>query len=315
MKNLFIDTNVWLSLYHFSKNDLDKFLELHEFIGSEIKLYLTEQVYDEITRNRENKIKSAMNSFENFNLTFPSFVKEYPEYEPFKRAFDSLKDEHKVWLKKIEKEIIEETTQVDKVIKKFWEGEFIKREPELVEKAKLRYNMGNPPGKDNKYGDAINWEILLKEIPLREDLYFITEDRDFASPLDDTEFLPFLQKEWNEKKQSKVIFFKNLDEFLRRYYNEQALVTENYKNDLIKALENSVSFALTHSIIESLRQYSDFTDQQCEKLFSIANTNNQVNWILSDGDVRAFYEVLLETTSLKETENIKFVREKLEGDL
>ena len=217
--------------------------------------------------------------------------------------------------KKIEKEIIEETTQVDKVIKNFWEGEFIKREPELVEKAKLRYNMGNPPGKDNKYGDAINWEILLKEIPLREDLYFITEDRDFASQLDDTEFLPFLQKEWNEKKQSKVIFFKNLDEFLRRYYNEQALVTENYKNDLIKALENSVSFALTHSIIESLRQYSDFTDQQCEKLFSIANTNNQVNWILSDGDVRAFYEVLLETTSLKETENIKFVREKLEGDL
>ena len=100
MKNLFIDTNVWLSLYHFSKNDLDKFLELHEFIGSEIKLYLTEQVYDEITRNRENKIKSAMNSFENFNLTFPSFVKEYPEYEPFKRAFDSLKDKHKVWLKK-----------------------------------------------------------------------------------------------------------------------------------------------------------------------------------------------------------------------
>lgn len=315
MKNLFIDTNVWLSLYHFSKNDLDKLLELHEFIDHEIKLYLTEQVYDEIKRNRENKIKNAMDSFKNFKLEFPSFVKGYPEYESFKNKFDSLKNMHKDWLKKIEEEIIAETTQVDQVIKKFWEGQFIKRETELVEKAKLRYNMGNPPGKDNKYGDAINWEILLKEVPPGEDLYFITEDRDFASPLDEKVFLPFLQKEWNEKKKSKVIFFRNLDEFLRVYYHEQRLKTENEKNDLIEALENSISFAATHSIINSLRNYSDFTDQQCEKLFSIANTNSQVCWILNDRDVGAFYNVLLETTSLKETENIKYVREKLEEEV
>ena len=31
----------------------------------------------------------------------------------------------------------------------------------------------NPPGKDNKYGDAINWECLLYNVPNEEDLYFI----------------------------------------------------------------------------------------------------------------------------------------------
>ena len=38
MKNLFIDTNIWLSLYDFTSNDLGEFLKLKEHIGDSVKL-------------------------------------------------------------------------------------------------------------------------------------------------------------------------------------------------------------------------------------------------------------------------------------
>jgi hypothetical protein len=46
--------------------------------------------------------------------------------------------------------------------------------------------LGNPPGKPGSCGDAVNWEALLQGCPNGEDLELVSEDRDYASPLDDT---------------------------------------------------------------------------------------------------------------------------------
>ena len=56
MKNIFIDSNIWLSLYNFTNNDLEQFKKLKSHIDDSINLIVTEQVFDELTRNRENKI-------------------------------------------------------------------------------------------------------------------------------------------------------------------------------------------------------------------------------------------------------------------
>lgn len=64
MKNLFIDSNIWLSLYHFSSDDLKQFSKLKELIGTDIRLYITQQVSDEVRRNREAKLNDAFKSFE-----------------------------------------------------------------------------------------------------------------------------------------------------------------------------------------------------------------------------------------------------------
>ena len=70
VKNLFIDANVWLSLFHFSSDDLEQFSKLQALIGTDIVLYIPEQISHEVYRNRENKIKDALDKFEKFGLQF-----------------------------------------------------------------------------------------------------------------------------------------------------------------------------------------------------------------------------------------------------
>lgn len=53
MKNLFIDSNIWLSLYHFTSDDLTQFEKLKDFLDKDIRLWIPHQVYDEVLRNRE----------------------------------------------------------------------------------------------------------------------------------------------------------------------------------------------------------------------------------------------------------------------
>ena len=82
MKNLFIDTNIWLSLYHFTNDDLNQFNKLKDLLDDEVRLFVPRQVKDEITRNRESKLKDALSSFEIKDIKYPAFCKEYGECAP-----------------------------------------------------------------------------------------------------------------------------------------------------------------------------------------------------------------------------------------
>lgn len=66
------------------------------------------------------------------------------------------------------------------------------------------------------------------------------------------------------------------------------------RTDLIIALENSRSFAKTHSLVAQLQHCRTWTDSDLEALFEIALHNSQVRYILTDPDIRAFYESLLD---------------------
>ena len=44
MKNLFIDSNIWLSLYHFTSDDLTQFEKLKDFLDKDIRLWIPHQV-------------------------------------------------------------------------------------------------------------------------------------------------------------------------------------------------------------------------------------------------------------------------------
>lgn len=68
---------------------------------------------------------------------------------------------------------------------------------------------------------------------------------------------------------------------------------EREKTDLIIELENSSSFAGTHSVISKLLEIENWTDEQKETLFEIALCNSQVHYILGDYDVSRFYRGLL----------------------
>jgi 2-hydroxy-3-keto-5-methylthiopentenyl-1-phosphate phosphatase len=68
---------------------------------------------------------------------------------------------------------------------------------------------------------------------------------------------------------------------------------EREKTDLIIELENSGSFAGTHSVISKLLEISSWTNDQKNDLCEIALRNSQILYILGDADVSRFYKGLL----------------------
>ena len=72
---------------------------------------------------------------------------------------------------------------------------------------------------------------------------------------------------------------------------------EQEKRDaLISCLEVSGTFTYTHQTIAKLRKYKDWSSEEIERLLNIAIENDQVQWILTDKDVKAFYEEIIEQT-------------------
>ena len=71
---VFIDTNVLLSFYRFTSDDLDELRKLTEAIKvGAITFALPEQVKQEFWRNRESKIAEALTRLreQKLNLQFP----------------------------------------------------------------------------------------------------------------------------------------------------------------------------------------------------------------------------------------------------
>lgn len=88
---------------------------------------------------------------------------------------------------------------------------------------------------------------------------------------------------------------------------------ERKKTDLLIALENSGSFANTHTLISELQKIENWSFEEKEILFQIGFNNSQVRYILRDLDVAAFYKKLLKNMKTM-TSDAKEVKHILEGD-
>ena len=76
------------------------------------------------------------------------------------------------------------------------------------------------------------------------------------------------------------------------FFDRQSSEEEIQKMDLLIALENSGSFARTHSIIAQMSKY-EWSPEDRETLFTIAVENGQVFCIIEDEDLKRFYKKLL----------------------
>lgn len=294
MQYLYIDSNIWLSLYHFSSDDLEQFGKLKDLVGKTLQLVIPEQTKNEVRRNRDAKVKDALSKFETISIQFPAFSKSYEEYSSISSQVNALKDAHKTWMKKIKDDIAKHQLPADEMIDDFFDSiPSLECSPETIHLAETRYKSGNPPGKDNKLGDAINWECLLAGIPNGNDIFFVSADKDYASPIDENQFNSFLTYEWNTKKESQIVFYKSLVGFLKDHISDIELLDEQEKNDLIDALADSYNFANTHALISKLSKYTDWSDDQKRRLFTAARDNSQVNRILTDDDLFEFFQALM----------------------
>lgn len=299
--NIFIDTNIFLSFYHFTSDDLEELKKLGVLLSNRrVRLFLPQQVLDEFWRNRENKISDALKKLrdQRLNLQFPQFCKDYEEFETLRQLQKSYSKVHSDLVQRAVEDIQGQRLKADLVIQDlFGKGSVFPTTQEIYDRAIRRIKIGNPPGKESSLGDAINWEILLEHVPSGEKLYFITDDKDFASSLDSSQFNGFLVAEWRRSKGSELVFYKSLSTFFKENFPEITLASELEKDLAIRDLANSSSFAETHSIIARLRQYSDFSTAQINAIVQATISNNQVYWIIEDVDV---YNFLLDIIKGKE---------------
>ena len=296
--HLFIDTNIYLGFYHLSSDDLEELNKLAVLLEEEkVTLYVTDQVVNEFNRNREAKIADSLKRLkdQHLNLQFPQFCKDYPEYEKLREQQKQYEKDHKALIEKLTADIESNNLKADKTIAALFEqANVLTMEPKIVEKARLRMQVGNPPGKDGSLGDAISWELLLKAVPQGEDIYFITDDKDYVSVLDDESIKEFLGDEWEEAKNSEVICYKRLAFFFKEKFPNIKLATELMKELQIQRLVSSASFLTTHAAIAKLSNYADFTADQINSMALAAIENSQVRWIIDDEDVKKFYQNLLD---------------------
>lgn len=291
--HLFIDTNIFLFFYHFTRDDLEELRKLAVLLDEKkVVLYLTEQVIAEFRRNRETNIAKTLKGLkeQRFKLQFPQVCKDYPEYAEVRRLQEQSANSHAKLLEKLSQDIANKKLKADETISGlFAKATRIGTTPELVDKARLRVDIGNPPGKKGSLGDAINWETLLEQVPAVTDLHFITGDGDYASAVDENRFDDFLLQEWTDRGfSSELHFYPRLSSFFGDHFPEIKLASELEKDLAIQALAVNSNFSNTHKTIARLAKHTEFTSEQINDIVRAAVSNNQVSLIAKDEDVHQF---------------------------
>lgn len=291
-RHIFIDTNIYLNFFHYSKDDLEELNKLIVLMDNDkVELYLPRQVLDEFYRNRDTKIADALNRFNQSKLDnqFPQFCKEYEEYNSLKKIIKEYNKEKQALQKRVMIEIEASSLKADTLTANlFRKATFFETTQELFEKAKLRFDLGNPPGKNKSYGDALNWETLLENVEDSQDLYFIADDKDYNSQIDKSKFNTFLNIQWQNKKSSQIKYYNSLTDFFKEIFPDIKLATELEKDILISKLIDIGSFHNARKILSKLAKYDSFTSEQANEYVSACLNNSQIYWISDDEDINEY---------------------------
>ena len=226
---VFIDTNILLNFYEFSDDKLEILDELTELVSPDaITLHLPKQVENELKRNRESKLQFAINNFNNAQLPtgVPHHMRGTEAARQYDEAIKSAKQAKKLLIANAASLALSNQLEVDtKITKLFERATRHPEDDELYNQAIVRMHKGNPPGKAGNIGDRYIWETLLARTP-NEDLFIISKDGDYASPLTTDKTirpLSFLTDEWSEaKNKGKLTVFKTISEVVEYYKNLQS---------------------------------------------------------------------------------------------
>jgi len=252
MIHLFIDTNRYLLLYGFPKEDLENVKKLVKLVKEKkITLWLPEQVKIEFYRNKEKiplqkseQVKGAISEYKPPQLPeIPEFEKELEElktlFEEVKKLEEKINSKVQGTIEAIKSKLKNNLFLADEIIKELFSyAKLMRYDNDVIKKAKIRFDLDIPPGKKGSYGDSVIWETLLKEFPEKEELHFVGFDKDFKSNIDDNDFSPFLLTEWKANKNSDIISYKHLGDFTKkkipeieqsdRIIKEEERVDKNY---------------------------------------------------------------------------------------
>jgi hypothetical protein len=291
--NLFLDTNVYLSFYKMSGDDVEELRKLSVTVQAKrTTLYLPNQVRSEFYRNRETTIAESLRLLQDAKLptNFPRLFLGHPTYRELRDSLASYEERRAELLADVRRAAIAKELPADKLIGElFGLAQPIPLGDDIWQAAKRRVVLGNPPGKQQSYGDAINWESLLNVVPRGESLLLVTSDTDYMSKLEPGLISDFLRSEWTEQKESTVTVYATLSALFQDHYPDIRLAAELERELAIGRLIGSENFLETHAAVQVLSQHADFTTEQAQAMIEAANHNNQIRWILTDDDVFTFF--------------------------
>ena len=196
---IFIDTNIFLSFYQLSRNDLEQLKKLVPLLKhGQNQLILTDQVVDEFYRNRERVIAQTLAELrKGWSLVeLPSICRQFSDCEALESSVKEASKHRNRLLNSLNDAIRENALTADLLIREVFDrGTACPATVEITARANQRMLRGSPPGKGKSLGDAINWESLLVSVPQGEDLHLLSADGDYASDLDSSHLSQFLNRE------------------------------------------------------------------------------------------------------------------------
>ena len=235
MLNLFIDTNIFLNFYSYSSDYLNKLEQLKALLeAKQIQLFLPTQVIDEFNRNRDANLKEILKNLNSFptELKIPVICQDLVEMKNVQEHLTNLSEARKRLVETVCRQIKSRTLKADTLIADIFSvSNVLTITSSLIDLARIRFDLGNPPGKYNSYGDAVNWEALLANVPENIDLYFVGRDKDYISVLEPSEFNSFLCSEWRKKKKSDIFFYDLLSKFLKDKFPDFKITDEEVKEE------------------------------------------------------------------------------------
>jgi predicted nucleic acid-binding protein len=288
MVHLFVDTNIFLRFYNFDSESLDRLRRLVDRIKeNKLALYLPDQVEIEFFVNREafllniiSKLDSAKDKIENIKIDFPKsdWTSDFNNaLSDIESEIEKLRKEFSAKIGKITKElkskIKDEMLAADQIIKEFFSlAKKLESSEAIISKAEKRMLRNVPPATGKSISDALIWELLLTYVPNEEDLHFVSDDNHFSSKIDETDLSPFLKKEWKELKKSKILFYRNLFDFIKKELPQ--LYSESTKKAEISSAEMLFRFdeSLMRNYQEMLESLSELQKQYSEQSKKIADS-------------------------------------------
>lgn len=298
MIHTFVDTNVFLSLYAYTDDNIEELRKLLELLKSnQLKLYVTSLVNQEFNRNRDKKIQESLGNLERFNttLTIPRFAEHLDEVAEIRLSLEALKKSKASLLEKLKEEINERSLAADLLFKEIREAaKLVPISDEADQSARRRLERGNPPGKDGDLGDRLNWEVLLEKVPDGSDIHIVSRDKDYASPFGADIPNNYIYQEWEVIKEGKVYLYPGLRAFAKARFPEIQLASDVEKKLAIKQLLESSSFTETHAAIARLASFAaDLSPEEARALFVGLVANPEIHQIAGDSDVKELYQILL----------------------
>jgi hypothetical protein len=217
---LLIDTNILLSFYSLAPEDLAEIRQLQgEVAAAKVQLVTTTQIGNEFYRNREQRLEGALKPLVNqvLNPQLPPLCAPYSELAAtLQRAMQQYERAQGALVAAINGDIRAKALVADRLVADLLAGsQCLTLDPQIIQQAQLRMAMGNPPGKNNSLGDALNWECLLTALPAGATLALVSGDKDYASALNEEEFNGFLQDEWQRRNGGQLLFYRRLGAFFR----------------------------------------------------------------------------------------------------